>query len=140
MSAAGSIAAGAPPWPQRARSSRDAARALLLARVVRRIDVGNGEGSLTVDLDDSLARRPGIGVHPGCRLGKSAGPQCYAFLRVELIAHTDVERAREHRDVFGGRMIVRRDLVARGHFQPDDVQALLERIAGDDGDLCAGRK
>ena len=37
-------------------------------------------------------------------------------------------------------MIVRRDLVACGHFQPDDVQALLEGIAGDDGDLGTGRK
>src|SRR5882762_4681897 len=74
--------------------------ALFLARIVRRIDVSNGEGSLTVDLDDSLARRPGIVVHPGRRLGKTARPQGHAFLRVELVSHTDVEYARKHRDVF----------------------------------------
>src|ERR1700722_18568918 len=42
--------------------------ALFLARIIRGINVGDGEGSLTVDLDDRLARRPGIVVHPGGRL------------------------------------------------------------------------
>src|SRR5437879_6075175 len=119
---------------------RGPARALFFARIVRGIYVGDGEGALTVDLDDGLARSPGIVIHLGCRLGKSAGPQRHALLLVELVSHTDVERARKHRDVFSRRMIVRRDLVACGHFQPDDVQALLEGIAGDDGDLGTGRK
>jgi len=44
-------------------------------------------------------------VHLGRRLGKTARPQRDAFLRVQLIAHADVERTRQHRDVFGGRMI-----------------------------------
>src|SRR5262249_31523836 len=96
----------------------DAANALLLARVGRGIDVGDGERTLAVDLNNRLARSPGIVVHLGCRLGNPAGPQRYAFLGVELVSHADVERARNHRDVFRRRMIVRRDLVACGHLQP----------------------
>src|SRR5229473_8413875 len=137
------------PRPDRAQSSgaprasrlrRGPARTLFFARIVRGIYVRDGEGALTVDLNDGLARSPGVVIHLGRRLGKSAGPQRHAFLLVELVSHTDVERARKHRDVFSRRMIVRRDLVASGHFQPDDVQALLEGIAGDDGDLSTGRK
>src|SRR5262249_29777940 len=99
-----------------------------------------GEGSLTVDLDNRLTRGPGVVVHFRWRLGKSARPQHHAFLRVELVAHANVERTRYHRDVLGRRMIVRRDLVACRHFQPDDILAFLEWIAGDDGDLSPCRK
>src|SRR5262249_38652477 len=81
----------------------DAANALLLARIVCGIDVGDGERPLAVDLDNRLARSPGIVVHPGCRFGKPARPQRYAFLRVELVSHADVEGARNHRDVFRRR-------------------------------------
>jgi hypothetical protein len=49
--------------------------ALLFARIVRRIHVGDGEGPLSVDLDYSVVRSPGIVVHLGCRLCKPAGSQ-----------------------------------------------------------------
>ena len=68
-------------------------------------------GTLAVHLHDGLARRPGKVVHLGRRLGKPAGPQRHALLLVELVAHADVERARQHRDVFGRRMAVRRRIL-----------------------------
>ena len=64
-----------------------------LARIVRRIDVGDGERPLTVD--PALCSHP-CSRHSGSswrRLGKSAGPQRYAFLHVELVAHAEVQRA-----------------------------------------------
>ena len=67
--------------------------------------------------------------------------QCYPFLHVELVAHVDKDFARNHRDGFSHRMIMRGNFVVFWHFQANDIRLSFSfRVASDNGQLGSGRR
>ena len=69
----------------------------LVARVVRRIDVVDGERAPAVNLNHGRLRCPGVVLHVFFGAEETADAQGLAFLRVEFVPHADVERAGDHR-------------------------------------------
>src|SRR5260370_34783899 len=87
------------------------------AWVVLRIDVVDTYRRHAVDLDDSLSGSCGVVVHAWFQVGEAACPEAHHLACIELIAHTDLESTRQHRNVLPIGMSVRCDFVAIRHFE-----------------------
>lgn len=114
--------------------------AMLLRRVVGRIDVVDRERSHAVDLDHRRFARPGIMLHALWRQEEATGRNGLTLGRIERRAHGEVHGARYHRDVLVRGMRVRHHLVLRGYADADDIGPVALPIAGNDSDLRAGRQ
>src|SRR3954468_8904432 len=96
--------------------STDSQASLLFTRVIRWIGVGYAERTLRLNLNDRGTAYPTIVVHFGRCLDVSARRWLASFFLVELVSHSDVEVARNDRDVFifwmmmGGEFITARHL------------------------------
>src|SRR5438477_11063982 len=77
-------------------------------------------------------------MHRGVHSGESAGGQLRGMGCVELVSHTQQERALDDRDVLIGRMKMRRDLVAVRQVEPDREQRGLARVSLKHRHLCTG--
>src|SRR6266540_3232181 len=110
---------------------------LCLLRVVVRVDIGHVEGTVGVDLYHRRHLGKSIVVHLARQEVKSAGGQRVFALRVELVAHAEIERARYDRHVLVLGVPVRCDLVAGGRFEPHDERPRLPGVALQHCDLCA---
>src|SRR6266851_502780 len=101
----------------------------LSAGIVRRIDVGDCKGTLTVNLHNRWAGYPSIMVHCRRCLAIPSCGQLNSLFLVKVVAHPDVKIAGDDRHVFRCRVIVGRDLVTRWHLQTNNVETVLAWIA-----------
>src|SRR6185436_14890468 len=74
---------------------------LLSLRIVRRIDVDDVERSLQADLNDGGHRGPGEVVHLRGERHEPARLERLAGLAIQLVAHSHLQRTREHCDALG---------------------------------------
>ena len=97
------------------------ALAMVVTRVVVRVDVVELKRRLTVDLHDGLAASHGVVVHVGVQEGERAGNESVHSVGFELVAHTQLERSRDYRDILPQRVEMGSDPVAVGHLQTHGV-------------------
>src|SRR3954447_24569899 len=89
---------------------------LLFTRVICWIDVSYPERTLSLNLNDRGTAYPTVMIHLGRCLGVSPRRELDCFLLIELVAHPNVEVARDDCDVFilwmnmGGEFIPGRHL------------------------------
>src|SRR6476620_4663405 len=61
----------------------------VVPRIIGRVDIVDRKRAHAMDLDDRGAGRPAIVLHPFLGVDEPSGPQGLAFLRVELVTHSD---------------------------------------------------
>src|SRR5258705_10868833 len=95
-------------------SAQSSRRKLLAStsRIVRRIDIRDCERPLSMNLDDSVARCPGVVIHLCRCFGISACGQLHSLLFVELVTHSDVKIVVQDREVLSRWVVMGRNSVA----------------------------
>jgi hypothetical protein len=101
---------------------------LIVPRVVRRVQVSDGHGANSAQLDDRLACGPSKVLHSGWHTKKGPGRHGLTGALVEFLAHAHVKRPRNHSEVLRYGMCMRYNLV--WSFRKFDTQGKEDFLPG----------
>src|SRR5258708_2205827 len=113
---------------------------VLRRRIVLRIDVHDVERTHGAELHYRRPFRPGVVVRFRRQVMETAGVHLVAGFHIHLVALAEMERARDHREVLVGRVVMRRDLVVCGNLKARDERSPLAGMAGEHGELGSFRQ
>src|SRR5262245_15854897 len=108
----------------------------LLPGVVSGIEISDVPRSRYVELKDRFLSGPGEVVHLGRHEEHRPGAHGGCLLRVELVAHADIDSPGQHSDPLDPWVVVRRNLVVGRKLYPGRDGTFLVHLAFDDGDFC----
>src|SRR5262245_63534083 len=104
---------------------RSAALNPCFSGIVVRVDVRDGPRPQRTELEDGLARHPAEVRHLWWHGAIRPGFQCFRLLRVEGVAHPEIQDSGDHSYSLLFRMPVRRHTVTVGHLEAHRKESLL---------------